>query len=101
MPFPVKSLIISWRTIALSLLLSVVVGLAAVSEPIDRVIEAAIGRVAWRPVSDDVVVVALDDRTLDEVAGRDFSMTRHAQLVEAVDRANAKRLFLDLTSDRI
>ena len=100
MPFPVKSLIISWRTIALSLLLSVVVGLAAVSEPIDRVIEAAIGRVAWRPVSDDVVVVALDDRTLDEVAGRDFSMTRHAQLVEAVDRANAKRLFIDFTYDR-
>ncbi|MBE1527409.1 EAL domain-containing protein (putative c-di-GMP-specific phosphodiesterase class I)/CHASE2 domain-containing sensor protein [Sphingopyxis sp. OAS728] len=100
MPIQVKSLIISWRSIGLSLLLSVVVGLTAVSEPIDRVIEAAIGRVAWRPVPDDIVVVALDDRTLAEVAGRDFSMTRHAQLVDAIDRAGAKRLFIDFTYDR-
>ncbi len=100
MPIPVKSLIISWRSIALSLLLSVIVGLAAVSEPIDRVVEAAIGRVAWRPVSHDIVVVALDDRTLDEIAGRNFSMTRHAQLVDAIDRAGAKRLFIDFTYDR-
>ena len=100
MPIPVKSLIISWRSILLSVLLSLVVGLAAVSEPIDRVVEAAIGRIAWRPVSNDIVVVALDDRTLDEVAGRDFSMTRHAQLVDAIDRAGAKRLFIDFTYDR-
>ncbi|HEY0596888.1 CHASE2 domain-containing protein, partial [Sphingopyxis sp.] len=100
MPIPVKSLIISWRSIGLSLLLSVVVGLAAVSEPLDRIIEAAIGRVAWRPVSGDIVVVSLDDRTLDEVADRNFSMTQHAQLVRAIDKAGAKRLFIDFTYDR-
>ncbi|MDO9362007.1 MAG: EAL domain-containing protein [Sphingopyxis sp.] len=100
MPIPVKSLIISWRTIALSLLLSVVVGYAAVSEPIDRVLESAIGRVAWRPVSGDIVVVALDDETLEQVADRDFSMTRHAQLVDAINRAGGRRLFIDFTYDR-
>ncbi len=100
MPFPVKSLIISWRTIALSLLLSVVVGLAAVSEPIDRVIEAAIGRVAWRPVSGDIIVVALDEKTLERSPNSQFSLVQHAQLVDAVNKARPQRLFIDFIYER-
>lgn len=100
MPNPVKSLIISWRTIGLSLLLSVIVGVAAVSEPIDRVIEAAIGRVAWRPVSGDIVVVALDEKTLERSPNSQFSLAQHAQLVDAVDKARPKRLFIDFIYER-
>ena len=100
MPIPVKSLIISWRTLALSLLLSVVVGLAAVSEPIDRVIEAAIGRVAWRPVSGDIVVVALDDKTLEQSPNSQFSLTQHARLVDVIDKVGPNRLFIDFIYER-
>ena len=100
MPIPVKNLIISWRTIGLSLLLSIVVGLAAVSEPVDRVVEAAVGRVAWRPVSGDIVVVALDEKTLAKYGKNDFSMRRHADVVDAIRNAGAKRLFIDFTYER-
>ena len=100
MPIPVKSLIISWRSIALSLLLSVVVGLLAVAEPIDRIAESAVGWNAWRPVSGDTVILALDDKTMRAVEGRDFNVTHHAKLISAVDATAAKRLFVDFSYDR-
>ena len=97
MPIPVKSLIISWRTIGLSLLLSVVVGLTSVGEPVDRVIEASIGRVAWRPVSGETVVVGVDDKTLQALQDQEFSVANHARLIRAIDAADAKRLFIDFS----
>jgi len=99
-PVKVKSLFISWRTIALALLLSVAAGLSSIAEPIDRIIESAVGRVAWRPVSGDIVIVALDDKTLERMGKNDFSMAQHARVVDGVNRAGAKRLFVDFLFDR-
>ncbi|WP_422060114.1 CHASE2 domain-containing protein [Sphingopyxis sp.] len=100
MPITAKTLIISWRTICLSLLLSVAAGLSSVAEPIDRVIEAAVGRLAWRPVSGEIVVVALDDKTMAQASRGDFSAAQHARVIDAVDRARARRLFVDFTYER-
>lgn len=93
-------MIVSWRTFALSLLLGIVVGVAYIGEPIDRVVEAAVGRLAWRPVSGDIVVVALDDKTIEQSVRGDFSMAQHARLVDAINAAGAKRLFIDFTYER-
>lgn len=100
MPNPVRSLIISWRSIGLSLLLSVLVGLSAAAVPLDRLVEAAIGRFAWRPVSGDIVVVAIDERTLDNSPKSSFSLTQHAQVVDTVHAAGARRLFIDFLYNR-
>ncbi|MDX8359008.1 EAL domain-containing protein [Sphingopyxis terrae] len=100
MPVKVKSLFISWRTIALALLLSVAAGLSSIAEPVDRIVESAVGRVAWRPVSGDIVIVALDDKTLERMGKNDFSMAQHARVVDGVNRAGAKRLFVDFLFDR-
>ncbi|SEH13682.1 diguanylate phosphodiesterase [Sphingopyxis sp. YR583] len=97
MPIPVKSLIISWRTIALSLILSLIVGFSAIGEPVDRVIEAAIGRLAWRPVSGDTVIVGVDDKTLQSLQDQEFSVANHARLIKRIDDAGAKRLFIDFS----
>lgn len=100
MPIPVKSLMISWRTIALSLLLSLAAGLTSIAEPIDRVIEAFVGSVAWRPVSGDIVMVELDAKTLDASPNRDYAPRHYARVVDAVNAAGAKRLFVDFYFDR-
>src|SRR3546814_4883753 len=63
-PLIVKKMIISWRSFALSMLLCVVVGFSTLAEPLDMFVEAAIGRLGARPVSGDIVVVALDERSL-------------------------------------
>ncbi len=100
MPIPVKSLIISWRTIALSLLLSVIVGISGFGELPDRLIAMATSRVAYRDVSGDIVVVGVDDRTLAESRDGQFTRPDHARLIRAVNRAGAKRLFIDFSYER-
>src|SRR3990167_459429 len=91
---------ISWRTIALSLLLSIAAGLSALAEPIDRIAESAVGLNAWRPASGDTVILALVDKTMDAVENRDFDVTHHAKLIGAVDASPAKRLFVDFSYER-
>lgn len=100
MPLVINRMIVSWRSFALSVLLCLAVGLSGISEPVDMLIESATGRFASRPVSNDIVVVALNDRTLVMAANSEFTMTQHAQLVDAVDKAGAKRLFLDFDYHR-
>ncbi|KGB58047.1 EAL domain-containing protein [Sphingopyxis sp. SE2] len=100
MPIPVKSLIISWRALALSLLLSVVVGVSGFGELPDRLIAMATSRVAYRDVSGDIVVIGIDDRTLAESRNGEFTRHDHARLIRAVDRADAKRLFIDFDYER-
>ncbi len=100
MPNTVKNLIISWRTLGLSLLLSIAVGLSGIGIPIDRILGAAAANLASRPVSGDIVVVALDDRTLALSTNGSFSMTQYAKTIEAIDKAGAKRVFVDFYFDR-
>lgn len=100
MPIPVKSLIISWRALALSLLLSFVVGISGFGELPDRLIAMATSRVAYRDVSGDIVVIGIDDRTLAESRNGEFTRHDHARLIRAVDRARAKRLFIDFDYER-
>ena len=92
-----QKMMVSWRTLALSLLLSIAVGIAAVGEPLDRIIESAIGNVAWRAVSGDIVVVGLDDKTLQSVDNEEFDITHHAKLLRAIDAAGARRTFVDFS----
>jgi EAL domain-containing protein (putative c-di-GMP-specific phosphodiesterase class I)/CHASE2 domain-containing sensor protein len=98
-PDAIKTFFLRWRGIGLCLLLGLLAGLTGTATPLDRMIEAATGRFAWRPVSGDIVVLALDDRTLQQYNKTEFSMSNHAQVVDAVNAAGAKRLFVDFLYD--
>lgn len=100
MPLVDNRMIISWRALGLSLLLSIAVGLSGIGIPVDRILGAAAANVASRPVSGDIVVVALDDRTLAASMNGSFSMTQYARAIEAIDKAGAKRVFVDFYFDR-
>jgi EAL domain-containing protein (putative c-di-GMP-specific phosphodiesterase class I)/CHASE2 domain-containing sensor protein len=99
-PDAIRTLLLRWRGIGLCLLLGAFIGMAQIAVPLDRMIEAASGRMAWRPVSGDIVVVALDDQTLRQFGKNDFSMTQHARVIDAVNQARAKRLFVDFLYDQ-
>lgn len=90
-----QKMMISWRALALSLLLSVIAGISGFGDLPDRVIAMWTSRVAYRDVSGDIVVVGVDDRTLAASRGGEFTRHDHARLITAIDRANAKRLFVD------
>ncbi|HZG33364.1 MAG TPA: CHASE2 domain-containing protein, partial [Sphingopyxis sp.] len=100
MPLVVNRMIVSWRTLGLALLLSILVGVSTAGELADRMIATATSRLGDRPVSGDIVIVALDDRTLGQTPGGSFSMTQYAEVIDAIDKAGAKRIFLDFFFDR-
>lgn len=100
MSFIANKMIISWRSFALSLLLGIAAALSSAAEPIDRVIESAIGWTAWRPVSGDIVVIGLDDRTLASVPEGRFARAEHADVIDAVRKAGARRLVVDFYYQR-
>ena len=95
-----QKMIVSWRVLALSLLLSILVGISGTGELPDRLIASITSQFAYRDVSGDIVVVGVDDRTLAASRGGDFSRRDHAALIRAIDRAQAKRLFIDFDYQR-
>ncbi len=100
MPLEMNRMIISWRSFAITLLISLLVGISSAGEVVDRLIDVGAGRMASRPVSGETVVLALDDRTITASPNRDFTMTQYANVVDAANRAGAKRLLIDFYFDR-
>lgn len=100
MSFIANKMIISWRSFALSLVFAIVAALSSAAEPIDRIIESAVGWAAWRPVSGEIVMVGLDDRTLGSVPDGRFTRADHARVIEAVNNAGARRLMVDFYYQR-
>ena len=95
-----QKMMISWRALALSLLLSVIVGISGFGDLPDRLIAMVTSRFAYRDVSGDIVVVGIDDRSLTESRGGEFTRHDHARLIRAIDRANPKRLLIDFDYER-
>ena len=95
MPDAIKTLFLHWRGVGLCLLFGALLGQTQLAIPIDRMVEATSGRLAWRAVSGDIVVIALDEHTLRQFPKADFSLTEHARVVDAVNAAGARRLFID------
>lgn len=100
MPLEINRMIVSWRTFALTLLISLLVGISSASELADRLLDAAVGRLGSRAVSGDVVILALDERTIASSRNRDFTPTQYAEVVDRVDKAGARRLLIDFYFDR-
>ena len=95
MPLVNNRMIISWRTLLLSLLLSIVVGFSGAGELPDRIIAMLTSRVAFRDVSGQIVIVGIDDRSIAQSRGGEFTRHDHAKLIRAADRAGVRRLFID------
>ncbi|XVJ64601.1 MAG: EAL domain-containing protein [Sphingopyxis sp.] len=86
---------VSWRTFGLALLLSLVLGFVGAADPLDRLTEMAAGRLGSRAVSGDIVIVGVDEKTLRQTGSTMLPRPQVAELIDRIDRAGAKRLFLD------
>lgn len=95
MPKLGQKMIVSWRTLALSLLFAIIVGFSGAGELPDRLISSISSRFAYRDVSGDIVVVGIDDRTLGASRNGEFTRRDHAALIRAIGASDPKRLFID------
>jgi CHASE2 domain-containing sensor protein/two-component sensor histidine kinase len=63
---------------------------------LDNVIYDAALRIAPRTPADDVLIVAIDDRALDEVGGWPWPRSRHAEIVRRLSDAGARAIAYDV-----
>src|SRR5690606_7359863 len=92
-------MLVKWRSLLLTLAFTILAAIAAAPSPLDRMIEMGIGHLAWRPVSGDIVVVGVDDKTLEFVTSAHETIPLHTEIVKKIDSAGAQRLFVDFTYD--
>lgn len=90
-------MLVKWRSLMLALAATIVLSIASVTTPVDRLIEIGIGHLAWRPVSGDIVVVGIDDKSLQSITSENATVPFHAELINKINASGAKRLFIDYT----
>ncbi|MHA6723406.1 EAL domain-containing protein [Sphingomonas sp. RS2018] len=83
--------IFAWATIA-----ALIVGVLGLGEPVDDYLRRA--RDFFRDVqpSGDTVIIGIDDRSVERLGSWPWSRVRHAQLVDRLHNAGAKRIFFDI-----
>lgn len=83
------------RILAIATLVGVVTGVIALGQPLDDLFLGTRNLLMQRPASGKIVIVAIDDRTLNELGRTDVSRSMDAKLIDTVLTAGAKRLYFD------
>ena len=77
------------------LLIAVLFGLAEFGEPVEDTLRITRNSFHQQPVSGDIVLVEIDEKSLRKIDNWPWSRTMQAAMVEAVDRMGPKKIVLD------
>ncbi|MEY4270057.1 MAG: hypothetical protein RLZZ58_1273, partial [Pseudomonadota bacterium] len=89
--------IVSPKMLAFALLFAVLAQVTQLSLPIDLVINTARIGMFERKASGDIIFVGVDDKSLQASENGNFSRREHAKLIDTINQAGARRLFVDFT----
>jgi EAL domain-containing protein (putative c-di-GMP-specific phosphodiesterase class I)/CHASE2 domain-containing sensor protein len=84
------------RVLLWATLISLVVGAIQFGMPLEEYLRSQRNRLHRHPASQQLVVVAIDDRSLSEIGRYPWPRSRIAQLVTDLDRLGAKQIGLNL-----
>ena len=84
-----------FKALMLALLVGLVFGIAQVGEPLENMIKVVRNKVRSHPASGEIVLVAIDDRSVGETGNARWNGSQLASLVRQVDAAGARRIHLD------
>lgn len=80
-------------------LLSLICGVIEFGLPLENTLRYARNEIRPQKVSGDIVVVGIDGRSLNEVKRWPWPRAYHAQMIDTLNRAGAKRIFFDFNFD--
>lgn len=80
-------------------LLSLICGTIEFGLPLEDMLRHARNRLRPQKASGDIVVVGIDGRSLNEVKRWPWPRAYHAQMIDTLNKAGAKRIFFDFTFD--
>ena len=85
-----------WKLLLWTAMASLVFGLIGLGELPEDMLRTARNKLHPHAASGDIVLVAIDDKSLREFGRWPWPRGRQAKLIDAVTRAGAKRTFVDL-----
>lgn len=86
-----------WRLVVISLVLSLLFGLAGMGEPLENVLRVARNKAAPVAASGDIVVIKIDDKSQREIGVWPWSREQQAELIDRLTDAGARKVLVDLT----
>ena len=78
------------------LVVALLFGFGAVGEPIEDVLRTARNAVHQQPVSDDIVLVEVDEKSLRQIDHWPWSRATQASVINALDQNGAEKIVLDI-----
>ena len=78
------------------MLVALIIGVLEFAQPVDDYLRMARNMVRSKPPSGQIVVIGVDDRSLETIGVWPWPRQRHADLVETLSAAGAERIFFDL-----
>ncbi len=85
-----------WKTLLWIAVAGLVFGVLGIGEIGDDFLRTARNSLHWHKASGDLVVVKIDNESLRQVGRWPWPRRYHAELIDAISKAGAKRVFLDI-----
>lgn len=86
---------ISVRSLLTWMVVCALIGLSGISQPIDLAVDFLQSKTFERKASGDIIFVGVDDKSLQASENGNFSRREQARLIDAINDAGARRLFVD------
>jgi EAL domain-containing protein (putative c-di-GMP-specific phosphodiesterase class I)/CHASE2 domain-containing sensor protein len=88
-----------WRLLLWLAFAGLALTLIGLSEPLEDILRVARNRVHRHSASGDIVLVTIDNKSLREIGRWPWPRRYHAQMVDRLTAAGAKRILFDVTFD--
>ena len=84
------------RTLIWATLAALICGALGLGQPLEDFLRVARNKVRQHPASGEIVVVGIDERSLEAVGAWPWPRSRHAELVNRLDRLGARSIAFDV-----
>jgi EAL domain-containing protein (putative c-di-GMP-specific phosphodiesterase class I)/CHASE2 domain-containing sensor protein len=84
------------KSIVVMTILAVLLGFTGILSPLDKLLSVGVSKIQTKSVSDDVVVIGIDDKSLDEIGQWPWDRSLQGELLTKLDSYNPKRIVTDI-----
>lgn len=79
-----------------AMICALAVGLAGLGEPVEDMLRDLRNKVRSHPASGEIVVVGIDDKSLQQIKNWPWPRRTHGTIIDRLDRAGAKAIYFDI-----
>jgi EAL domain-containing protein (putative c-di-GMP-specific phosphodiesterase class I)/CHASE2 domain-containing sensor protein len=85
------------RTLVVATMVAVLIGAVGFAQPLDDALRFVRNKLRVQPPSREIVVVGIDDQSLEQLGSWPWPRQRHADLIDRLKSAGARRIFFDIS----